>query len=173
MKVNQVMTKNVACLCPTATVCEAAKLMQKHNIGSIPVCENDALVGIVTDRDIVVRTVANDGDPKTMQIKDLMTAQVVSVKSDADINEVSKLMTQKKIRRVPVLENGKLVGMVSLGDVATDAKYTTDVADTLSGISQPSDPAKYVLKNNSIKKDLKTFQGLFYCKYLIFRLKYN
>ncbi len=138
MKVKDVMTKNVTYVNPATTVTETAHLMQMHNIGAIPVCDQSGVVGIVTDRDIVVRTVAPGKNPQMTTVKDVMTAGVSTVSPDMDIKDVTKQMANSQIRRVPVLENNTLVGIVALGDVAVDAKYDTEVAETLINISKPT-----------------------------------
>lgn len=140
MKVKDIMTKNVAYINPASTVVEAAQLMQKHNVGSIPVCDQNGVIGIVTDRDIVVRNVAHGSNPQNTKVQDVMTSSVATATPDMDISDVSRLMSNNQIRRVPVVENNKLVGMVALGDVATDAKFDTEVASALAEISKPSKP---------------------------------
>lgn len=142
MKVRDIMTRNVACLNPDSTVLEAAQLMQKHNVGSIPVCDESGVVGIVTDRDIVVRNIAHGKDPRTTPVRDVMTSQVTTVGPDADLKAASATMSEKKIRRLPVVENNQLVGIISLGDVATSAMHDVEVSSTLAEISSPSRPEK-------------------------------
>lgn len=140
MKVKDIMTKNVAYVNPAASLVETAQLMQKHNVGVIPVCDRNGVVGIVTDRDIVVRNIASGKNPQQTQVKDVMTPGVQTVTPEMDINEVTRLMSSNQIRRVPVVDNNTLVGIVALGDVATDAKFDTEVAETLTEISAPSKP---------------------------------
>lgn len=140
MKVRDIMTKNVAYLNPSSTVIEAARLMQKHNVGAIPVCDQNGVLGIVTDRDIVVRNVAHGTSPESTAVKDVMTSQIQTVSPDMDINDVSKRMSQNQIRRLPVVENNKLVGIVALGDIASDVRYDTEASAALSEISKPSAP---------------------------------
>ncbi len=138
MKVKDVMTKNVTYVNPATTVTETAHLMQMHNVGAIPVCDQSGVVGIVTDRDIVVRTIAPGKNPQMTTVKDVMTAGVSTVSPDMDIKDVTRQMANSQIRRVPVIENNTLVGIVALGDVAVDAKYDTEVAETLINISKPT-----------------------------------
>lgn len=140
MKVKDVMTKNVAYVNPAATVVETAQLMQQHNVGSIPVCDQSGVVGIITDRDIVVRSIANFKNPQQTPVTEIMTTGVATVTPDMDMKEVTKKMASSQIRRVPVVENNSLVGIVALGDVAVDAKYDTEVAETLVNISKPAKP---------------------------------
>lgn len=112
--------------------------MQKHNIGSVPVCEQNKLVGIVTDRDIVVRNVAHGTDPQNTRVKDVMTTQVTSATPDMDMNDVASIMSQKQIRRMPVVESNNLVGIVALGDMATNPSTDSEASRALSEISVPS-----------------------------------
>jgi len=138
MKVKDIMTKNVACVNPSTTIVETAQLMQKHNVGSIPVCDNNSVVGIITDRDIVVRNITRGKNSQETSVRDVMTSGVLTVTPEMDVNDVTKMMAHSQIRRVPVVEDNKLVGIVALGDIATEAKYNTEVADTLTDISLPS-----------------------------------
>ena len=140
MKVKDVMTKSVAYVNPAATISETAQLMQQHNVGSIPVCDQSGVVGIVTDRDIVVRSIAHGKNPQQTKVTDIMTTGVATVTPDMEMNDVAKKMSSSQIRRVPVVENNTLIGIVALGDVAVDAKFDTEVAKTLSNISMPSKP---------------------------------
>ena len=142
MKVKDIMTRNVACLNPAATVLEAAQLMQKHNVGSIPVCDESGVVGIVTDRDIVVRNIAHGKDPGQTPVRDVMTSQVIAVGPETDIRDVFGIMSQKKVRRLPVVENNQLVGIIALGDIATNAPQDVEISSTLADISSPSRPDK-------------------------------
>lgn len=142
MKAKDIMTKNVSYLNPNATITEAAQLMQKQNIGAVPVCDQNGVVGIVTDRDIVVRNVAHGTNPQSTIVRDVMTSQITTTSPDTDLADVSTLMSQNQIRRIPVVENNMVVGMVSLGDIATGGKYNTEVADTLINISTPSKPIR-------------------------------
>lgn len=142
MKVKDIMTKKVAYISPTASVVEAAQLMQKHNVGSIPVVDQNKVVGIVTDRDIVVRNVAHGKSPQATMVKDVMTSQVMTVSPDMDVNDASKLMAENQIRRLPVVENNQLVGMISLGDLAVDDRFYAEAADALAEISIPARPEK-------------------------------
>ena len=140
LKIKDIMTDEVATVSPETTVVEVARLMQKHNIGSLPVCDGPDLVGIVTDRDIVVRSVANGKDLAATPVREVMTQRVVTVSPETDAHQVATLMSHQQIRRLPVVENNRLVGMVSLGDLATQAKAEVEIAKTLGEISQPAAP---------------------------------
>ncbi|ACL76131.1 CBS domain-containing protein [Ruminiclostridium cellulolyticum] len=140
MKVKDIMTTNVTYVEPNASILDTAKLMQQHNVGSIPVCDKGSVVGMVTDRDIVVRNIAIGKNPQQTPVSDIMTTGVTSVSPDMEMSQVTKMMADSQIRRVPVVDQNNLVGIVALGDVATDAKFDTEVADTLTEISRPSKP---------------------------------
>jgi CBS domain-containing protein len=142
MKIKDIMTKSVASVNPTATLADAAKLMQQHNVGSIPVCDQNGVVGIITDRDIVVRNVATGGNPGSTQVKDIMTAQVTTAAPDMDVDDVSRMMASNQIRRVPVVDNNRLVGMVALGDMAVDQRFDTEASEALTEISKPNGKAR-------------------------------
>ncbi len=140
MKVKDIMTKNVAYINPDSTVVEAAQMMQKHNVGSIPVCDKSGVVGIVTDRDIIVRNIAHGKNPKDTPVKDVMTGQVTTASPDMDVNDITKMMAQNQIRRVPVVEDNMIVGMLALGDVAADNRFNMEASSALSEISRPANP---------------------------------
>ncbi|EGD48696.1 putative signal transduction protein with CBS domains [Ruminiclostridium papyrosolvens DSM 2782] len=140
MKVKDIMTTNVTYVEPNASIVDTAKLMQQHNVGSIPVCDKGSVVGMVTDRDIVVRNIAIGKNPQQTPVSDIMTTGITSVSPDMEMSQVTKMMADSQIRRVPVVDQNNLVGIVALGDVAIDAKFDTEVAETLTGISRPSKP---------------------------------
>lgn len=140
LKVKDKMTKSVAYVDPNTNVVEVAQLMQKHNVGSIPVYDQTGVIGIVTDRDIVVRNVAHGKTPKDTKVQDVMTSQVTTVTPEMDMDEVSKIMAQQQIRRVPVVENNQIIGMLALGDMATDMRFDTEASEALSEISKPAKP---------------------------------
>ncbi len=140
MKVRDKMTKQVVFVNPKSSIVEAAQLMQKHDVGSIPVCEGQNVIGIVTDRDIVVRNIAHGKDPHTSPVSDVMTSQVKTVDAEMSLDQAAELMGDGQIRRLPVVEAGRLVGMISLGDLATTGKYGLGVDQTLGEISTPSSP---------------------------------
>ncbi len=140
MKVKDIMTTNVTYVEPNASILDTAKLMQQHNVGSIPVCDKGSVVGMVTDRDIVVRNIAIGKNPQQTPVSDIMTTGITSVSPDMEMSQVTRMMADSQIRRVPVVDHNNLVGIVALGDVATDAKFDTEVADTLTEISRPSKP---------------------------------
>ncbi|HHU51990.1 MAG TPA: CBS domain-containing protein [Firmicutes bacterium] len=142
MRIKEIMTDKVAYVSPEMSLVEVAQLMQKHNIGAMPVVDGDNVVGMVTDRDIVVRNVAHEKDPATTQVSAIMSSQVESVTPEMELNKAAEIMSSKQVRRLPVIEGNKLVGIVSLGDLATQAKYDVELSRTLAEISTPSRPVK-------------------------------
>jgi CBS domain-containing protein len=140
--VADVMTRGVRTMTPSDTVSKAAQAMDELNVGVIPVCEGEKLVGMVTDRDIVVRGVAQDCDLKTTKLADVMSTNVRCAKEDQDVDEVLGEMADTQIRRMPVVDGQqRLVGIVSLGDIADkDTDDELDVAQSLAEISSPAQP---------------------------------
>lgn len=140
LKAKDIMTKKVASVLPSTSIIEAAQIMQKHNIGSIPVVDNNNIVGIITDRDIVVRNIAHGNDPKSTPVSDVMTTNVLTVDQDSNIKEVAAKMAANQIRRIPVVDNNKLVGILAIGDIATDRRFNMEASEVLAEISMPSRP---------------------------------
>ncbi len=137
--VARLMTPKVETVRPDSTVKEAAVKMEVLDIGPLPVCDGERLVGIVTDRDITTRAVASGKDPNTTPVRSVMTTELVYCYEDQDVDEVSRLMKERQIRRIPVLDrDDKLVGILALGDLAVDEKDTAK--DVLHEVSKPSDP---------------------------------
>jgi CBS domain-containing protein len=140
--VADVMTRGVRSMSPSDSVARAAQAMDELNVGVIPVCEGDKLVGMVTDRDIIVRGVAQERDIKSTKLADVMSTNVRCAKEDQDIDEVLSQMAETQIRRMPVVDKQeRLVGIVSLGDIADkDSGDEAPLANSLSGISSPAQP---------------------------------
>lgn len=140
--VADVMTRGVRSMTPQDPLVKAAQAMEELNVGAIPVCEGDRLIGMVTDRDIVVRCVAQEMDIPSCKLSDIMSGHVRTVREDDDVNEVLNEMSSSRIRRMPVVDSqDRLVGIVSLGDIA--AKHPQgqeDVASLLGDISSPAEP---------------------------------
>ena len=141
-RVADVMTRGVRSMTPQDTVVLAAQAMDELNVGVIPVCDGEKLVGMVTDRDIVVRGVAQQGDTKTMKLADVMSTNVRCAKEDEDVDEVLSQMAETQIRRMPVIDGqDRLVGMITIGDIASkDPGEEADVGLSLGDISQPAEP---------------------------------
>ena len=121
MKIRDVMSKDVTSISPTSNILDVAILMKEHNIGVIPVCDVTKVVGIITDRDIVTRNIAN-GIGVDKEVKDIMTSNVKVATPDMDIYEATSIMENLQIRRLPVVDNNRLVGMVSIGDISSLSK---------------------------------------------------
>lgn len=140
--VSDVMTRGVRTMTPQDTVLLAAQAMDELNVGVIPVCEGDKLVGMVTDRDIVVRGVAQEGDAKSMRLAEVMSTNVRCAKEDEDVDDVLDEMARSQIRRMPVVDRQEhLVGIVTLGDIAAKSfDEEMDVAQSLGEISEPASP---------------------------------
>ena len=134
MKVYDVMSTNVVHIDAAETTAAAARLLSRHNIGVLPVCKNESLVGVVTDRDIVLRCIAAGLSPDTTSVAQVMTQRVVSVSPDDDVRLASGKMATEQIRRLPVVQARKLVGMVSLGDLAKQPDYTMEAAECLCDV---------------------------------------
>ena len=136
MKLRDIMTNTVIRIQPEETAAVAARTMEHYNIGMLPVCGNNGqLLGLVTDRDLVIRCVASGRDPSVTAVRDVMTKQVVSARPDMEASVAAGLMGREQIRRLPVVENGKLCGMVSLGDLAVQEGTVYDAGDALTEIS--------------------------------------
>jgi CBS domain-containing protein len=137
MQVKEMMTRGVECVAPKATLEEAAQKMKTLDVGPLPICEDDRLVGMLTDRDIVLRCVAEGRDPRTMQVQEIMTKGVVYCFEDEAVHLAAQVMTEKQIRRLVVLNRDKrLVGIVSLGDLAVDARDEQLASETLERICE-------------------------------------
>lgn len=138
MKIKDVMTESITCIKHNANVEKAAQLMKKLDIGSLPVCDNDQLlVGMVTDRDIVLRCVALGEDPKKLLVQDIMTVNPIAGDPEMDVDEAGRIMGDNQIRRLPIVDDGELVGVVSLGDLATKPNLKDEAGDILSEVSEP------------------------------------
>jgi CBS domain-containing protein len=136
-QLKDIMSDHVETIRPDADVQAAARMMKDLNVGAIPVCDGDRLLGMVTDRDITVRVVAEQRDPKSAKVQDAMTPEVIYGFEDQDLKEAAQLMQSKQIRRLPVLNRAKkLVGIVSLGDLALGAPDTHLTGEALKGVSQ-------------------------------------
>jgi CBS domain-containing protein len=136
--VRDIMTPEAHCIAPDTSLADVAKLMADLDVGSFPVCDNDRLIGMLTDRDITVRAVARGADPQKTTVREAMTGEIVYVFEDQDVEEAARLFEAKKIRRLPVLNRAKrLVGIISLGDLAVNAS-TSLGGEVLKEVSEPS-----------------------------------
>lgn len=136
--VSDIMSRNIKVCAPHDSVTEAAKIMRDIECGSVPVCEGKKIVGIITDRDIVLNIVAEGKDSNQVHCHDCMTTDVITCSSDTDIHECARLMSQHQIRRIPVVENGEIVGICAMADLARENIYVNEAGDALSQISEHS-----------------------------------
>ena len=136
MKIRELMTPTVVRIHPEESVAVAARTLSRYNIGILPVCGSDGhLCGLVTDRDLVTRCVAAGRNPETTAVRDVMTQHMIVARPDIDSSIAAHMMGAEQIRRLPVMENGRLCGMVSLGDLANRQESIMDAGDALSAIS--------------------------------------
>lgn len=137
MHVSEIMNTHVISITPDENTALAARLLHRHNVGSLPVCSLDGtLRGIVTDRDIVLRCVAAESDPQTTKVREIMTRGVTTAHPEDDVREAAHKMAQEQVRRLPVTDSGgKVVGMLSLGDMAKTHTFDMEAAKALSEIS--------------------------------------
>ena len=147
MKISEIMTPNPDVIDPKASIREAAKRMRDDNVGALPVCENGRLIGMVTDRDIVMRAVAEDRTPSQTTVRDVMSERIIYCFDDDDIESAARCMAKHQVRRVPVLNRDKrLVGIVSLADLARTGEEDCE-AMALEGVSEPSnEPRKMTVE---------------------------
>ena len=144
MQVSEMMNTNIISVAPEDTVTVAARLLERHNIGALPVCSDDGrLRGIVTDRDIVLRCVAAESDPETTKVREIMTRGVSCVAPDDDAREAARLMSAEQIRRLPVVRENRVVGMLSLCDLARSQSYDMEASKALTEISMPKKKYKH------------------------------
>ena len=136
MKLRDIMAHPVVRIHPEESVAVAARILARYNIGLLPVCGGDGRVcGVVTDRDLVTRCIASGRQPASTQVREVMTTQVVAVRPDMDAAAAAQLMGMQQIRRLPVVENGRICGMVSLGDLAGREETGNDAKGALADIS--------------------------------------
>jgi CBS domain-containing protein len=136
MKVQEIMSKNVASLKSDESVQRAAQMMKQYNVGSIPVCCDGKLEGIVTDRDIALRTIAAGHDSQ-QKVGEIMSTNPTVGNPGMDVNDAAKVMSQKQIRRLPITDNNNLIGIVALGDISVEPSQKESAGETLKNISQP------------------------------------
>ena len=133
MRVKDCMCSDVIQATPETNLNEVAKLMNTNHVGCVPICQNEKVVGFVTDRDIVIRGVANNKDCNNTKVSDIMNTNVIKTTPDTDIQSAIKVMEDNKIRRLPVIEGNKIVGMLSIGDLATNI-YNDEMGEVLECI---------------------------------------
>ena len=137
MNVQDIMTKNVQSVTPTDPVKKAAQIMKTVDCGSVPVTDQGRVVGVLTDRDIVIHVVAENQGPDT-QVEQCMTKPVVTVGPDTDAREAAEMMASNQVRRLPVVDNGKLAGILAIADLARVHIFVSESGAALSQISEPN-----------------------------------
>jgi CBS domain-containing protein len=135
MNIREVMTPNPRFIAPTETIQNAARIMRDEDTGAVPVVENGKVLGMVTDRDIVIRAVA-DGAKADRPVRDIVSGDPICATPDMSTRDASKLMAEHQIRRLPVVEGDRLVGIVSIGDLAVKEGRDSRTGDTLQDISE-------------------------------------
>jgi CBS domain-containing protein len=135
--VREAMTPSVSSVSPSQSLADAAEVMKGEDVGSVPVVEEGRLAGIVTDRDIVTRAVAERRNPQAVRVEEIASHDLVTVEPERDLDEALALMARHKVRRLPVLEEGRLVGMLAQADIALEAKEEK-VGEMVEQISQPT-----------------------------------
>jgi len=135
--IRDAMTEDPHSIGTSASVVEAAQLMREQHIGSLPVTEDERLVGMITDRDIATRVVAESAMPDATSVGDVYSRDIISVEPNEDLDEALLLMARHQVRRLPVVENGRLVGMVAQADIAL--KQNAKTGELVGAISEPSE----------------------------------
>src|SRR5438552_2338153 len=139
MKLKNILTKNPEVIRPDAMICEAGRMMKQCDIGMLPVCDGERLVGAITDRDLAVRAVADGNDPLKTKVSDVMTPGICWCLEDQTLEEVARFMEEKQIRRIAVVNrNKRLVGVTSLADFALRSKDGHLTEELLECVSQPA-----------------------------------
>lgn len=135
MKLKDIMTESVVKIHPDESVDVAARMLTHYNIGVLPVCDDrENLIGMVTDRDLITRCVASGRAPEKTCVREVMTNRVVSATPEMDTGVAAHLMGREQVRRLPIVDKGKLCGMVSVGDIATREEINYDAAEALGEI---------------------------------------
>ena len=138
--IRDIMTRDVETATFDMTIKDAARIMKDKDIGSLPVCEGRKVKGVVTDRDITIRAVAEGRDPASTRVVDVMTQEIVSVREDADLKEAEELMHDRQLRRLPVVnDQGELVGYLAMAKIAR-TESPEQAGKVIKGVSQPSKP---------------------------------
>lgn len=137
MIVKDIMSNDIVSLNSEDSIERAAQIMKQFDVGSIPVCNQEKLIGIVTDRDITLRSVAS-GNSTQQKISDVMTQNPVTGTPDMDIHDAARIMSDQQIRRLPIIQNNNLVGIVSLGDISLEPNLKDNAEEALKNISEPT-----------------------------------
>jgi CBS domain-containing protein len=135
--VRETMTSNPTSIRPDLPVAEAARLMRSEEVGSLPVVDGDRLVGVVTDRDIAIRLVAEGKNPESTSVQEIHSSEPVTAGPDQDLDEVLEEMARHQVRRVPVVDNGRLIGIVAQADVSREAERR-ETGELVQEVSEPA-----------------------------------
>ncbi|MCC8182648.1 MAG: CBS domain-containing protein [Clostridiales bacterium] len=136
MRIQDIMSKTVVSITPEESAALAARLLTRHNLGILPVCsQSGKLEGVVTDRDIITRCLAASEDPSRVPVRDIMTRDPETLSPQDKGEDALRRMAKRQVRRIPVVEDGQVVGMVSLGDLAKKGRYEAEAAKALCDIS--------------------------------------
>ena len=138
MLVKDIMSNDIVSLNSEDSIERAAQMMKQFDVGSIPVCNQEKLVGMVTDRDITLRSVAVGENGNQQKISDVMTSNPVTGSPDMDVHDAAKIMSEQQIRRLPIIQNNNLVGIVSLGDISVEPNLQDNAEEALKNISEPA-----------------------------------
>jgi CBS domain-containing protein len=139
MKAKDIMTEKPESVTPGTNIADVARIMRDMNVGIVPVADDDRLLGVITDRDITIRVTAAGMSPQDVTVQDFMSPNVVTVKPGDDVEAVRKLMAENQIRRVMVVDDEKLVGVISLGDVALNERdKDAKTGEVLEKVSEPT-----------------------------------
>lgn len=139
MKAREIMTADVEIVSPNASICEAARKMQSCDIGMLPVCDGERMVGTLTDRDITVRAVARGYDPVNTPVREIMTSSVAFCRDNDSMEAAARMMERKQIRRLPVIDSAeRLVGIISVGDIAVRAHDEQLLEEVMERVCEPA-----------------------------------
>ncbi|MDF2819904.1 MAG: yhcV [Clostridiales bacterium] len=138
LQIKDIMSRDIACLKSDDSIEQAAQLMKQYNVGSIPVCNQNKVIGIITDRDIALRSVATGQNSSQQKVSDIMTANPVVGNPEMNVDDASRLMSQNQIRRLPIVDNDSLVGIVALGDISVEPSLQNTAEEALKNISLPT-----------------------------------
>jgi len=139
VKVKDIMSTEVASVNSDDSIEKAAQLMKQYDVGSIPVCSQEKIVGIVTDRDIALRATARGQKSQQQTVSDIMSSNPVVGSPDMDVHDAARIMSEKQIRRLPIVDQNNLVGIVALGDISVEPDLQDNAEEALKNISQPND----------------------------------
>ncbi len=136
--VSEIMTKDVQFCTPHESLITAAKIMRDVDCGSVPVCDAKRVIGMITDRDIVIKCIADGNDANQVHCHDVMTHDVITCSPEMDVHECAQLMAKNQIRRIPVVnDKGELMGICAIGDLARENIFVNEAGEALSEISEP------------------------------------